>query len=204
MQFAIKCETYVRLNNALRLITADKMHLNNIFVECKNGNLIAVATNGKIAAIELIGQTHEYDAFMHLIVDAALLAQAKAEENLGGSLQIVFTPALAHAAIKSTFGYQYPGNAAVFPNSDIVQKWRGIIDKVETPSPMIINADSIAALGHSSPSGMLVFPEIIDGSKPVVVRDMNDPNWFGMFMPTMFDEGKRIKRPAAIYPEWAR
>lgn len=203
MQFAIKCETFVRLNSVLQQIKPANEHLRSIYIECKSGNLIAVATNGTIAAIELLGQVSAPDAHMHLSVDPLLIAQASQEAPLGGSLHVVFTAMLNHAAVKSTFGYQFAGNGAVFPTNDIVRKWRGIIDKIETPSPMIINAESIANLGYASPSGSLVFPEVIDGSKPVVVRDLHDPNWFGLFLPTFFDEGKRIKRNAATYPEWA-
>lgn len=203
MQFAIKCETYVRLNSVLRKIEPDKEHFRSIYIECKAGNLIAVATNGKILAAELIGQVAAPDSYMHLSVDPLLVAQATQESPLGGSFHVVFTAMLNHAAIKSTFGFQFAGNGAVFPTNDTVKRWRSIVDKIETPSPMIINAESIANLGYASPSGSLVFPETIDGSKPVVVRDLHEPNWFGLFLPTCFDEGKRIKRPGAIYPEWA-
>ena len=206
MQFAIKCETYCRLTNILRRFKPDETRdcFRAIYVERRNGNLIAVATNGEILAAELIERKPGPDEQMYMTIDPALIAQAISEEKLGSSLHVVNTPALQYAAIKSTYGYQYAGNGAVFPKTNVTEKWRSIVDHKETAAPMITNAYAVADLGFASPSGVLVFPEVIDGSKPVIVHDRDDPNWIGMFMPLVFEDGKRVKRPAATYPEWAK
>ena len=57
----------------------------------------------------------------------------------------------------------------------------------------------IETLWRVSPTGELVFPEVIDANKPVIVRDVNDDNWIGVFIPSI--EGKRIVKPATL-PEW--
>jgi hypothetical protein len=58
----------------------------------------------------------------------------------------------------------------------------------------------IEALIKSSPSGGVVFPEFIDSSKPVMIRDSLKPNWAGVFIPDV-SKGSTKHKPAEI-PEW--
>lgn len=57
----------------------------------------------------------------------------------------------------------------------------------------------IETLWQVSPTGELVFPEVINSDKPVIVRDVNNDNWIGAFIPAV--EGKRVLKPATL-PEW--
>lgn len=208
MQFAIKCETYVRLNRIVHRFkeTEERDCLRSIYIERKNGTIIAVATNAMILAAEIIEMQPGPDASFYLTIDPVLLTQCHREGPLGGSLHLIYTPMLNHVAVKTTFGYQYTGNALMTFKSDITRKhWRDIVNTREKKkSAMVIEAQSLADLAAASPSGVLIFADDIDGSRPTVVRDLQVDGWLGMFMPVFHGtDGKRIVRAGAEYPEWA-
>lgn len=208
MQFNMKCETFVRLNEVLRYFKPndDRKDFKSILIECKAGHITATATNGLVLACEFIGPSDGPNASMNLTIDPALLKQCAVEASMSGLLNVIYVEQLKYATIKTTFGYQYPGNGALFFEKYTARdKWRAVINKRVDPHPMIIEADRMAELGRASPTGNLVFPTDIDGSCPVIVTDAHADNWFGMFMPSDHDHnGNRVIRPAATYPEWIK
>lgn len=59
----------------------------------------------------------------------------------------------------------------------------------------------VLKLFESSPSGQITFPAVINSSKPVLLRDVTDSDWLGVFIPTAKDD-KKAK--AAELPEWLK
>lgn len=210
MQFNIRCETYARLTNALQWFGSNetRAYFKSIYVERRAGQLVAVATNGKILAAQLLdNRSTGPDEGMNLTIDPAMIAQARTEANLNGLMNVNYIPELQHATVKTTFGFQFQGNAALhFQGPNLVKDgWRSIPDTTVEPGPMIISSRDVAHLGAASPSGYLVFPAEIDGAKPVLVTDRVDPNWIGFFMPSHFDDnGRQMKFNAAVIPAWAK
>jgi hypothetical protein len=211
MNFTLPCDTYVRLSRvAQNYIERDPPtpdYMKAMYLEIKSGEAFAVCTNIKLAAIEYLGKTNEPDGKMHLTLDPILLKQAQSEIPFNSSLQIVYNEMLAFANVKTTFGYNYPGNALIpAPATNEFDHWRSWApDKPATKAKGVLSmipAD-VMNLGLSSPSGRIVFQEFIDNTKPCVIRDRFDPKWMGLFMPCVVDENNKIIdiEPAKL-PDW--
>lgn len=161
----------------------------------------AITTNRKIMAIEYIGGPV---GSAHIVIDPALIAQCKSEAQFNSVLTVTVDHSMRFATAKTTFGYVYPGNAGYWGAPDIhneLERWRPIIPlgaAKATRGGMFWDARVIGPLGISSPTGNLVFPEFIDTSLPVVIRDAMDDRWCGLFMP----RDSTIQAPPATVPEW--
>ena len=197
--FVIPCDAIARMSHILAGVPADAdTHFRTIRVE----NGMVIASNRKTLVVELIGGNV---GAMNLIVDTALLAQCVTEATFGSTLTVTVNEVLQFAAAKTTLGYSHPSNVALFsPNVSDMSRWREVVEKVRNPAPvakggMVWNAEVIAALGRAAPTGALVFEEVIDLERPVLVRDLRDPNWFGIFQPFLEDE--TLFEPALL-PSW--
>lgn len=209
MNFILKCETYVRLAtvclNFHPLVDNEtKELLNCVRLEYKNGHYYAVSTNKKIASIQYLGVTNEADSEAHIIVNEQLIEQCKSEAQYDSHIEIMCVPEIQASSFKTLMGYAYQGNACIFPDDKIMSEWREWApDKPVTKTKGIQywNADNIAALAASSPSGAVFFPEHIDTDKPVIMRDLNDPNWCGLFMAEPGPNDRQVKDGAEL-PTW--
>lgn len=208
MEFAISCEIFVRLTNVVRNFDENETrhYLKSVYIEHKDGNAVAIATNGKIAAIEFLGKVDFGNGSVNIIADPVLIQQCRTEAAFNSVLAVSFNEVLKFGAAKTTLGYTYPGNVAVLADGSPFPQWRTWApDKPVTKSKgaMFWNAEGIAALASSSPSGRVLFPEFIDATKPVVIRDITDENWFGLFMPNRNVDGEVITySEGAKLPEW--
>jgi hypothetical protein len=210
MEFAISCDIFARLANVVRNFDANETreYLKSVYIEHHLGNAFAVATNSKIAAIEFLGPVAFEQGSVNIVADPILIQQCRTEAAFGSVLSVSFNEVLQFGTAKTTLGYSYPGNAVIIPRHPDFKKWRNWTpDKPVTQSKgaMFWNTETIAALGASSPSGRLLFPEFIDADKPVVVRDITDDNWFGLFMgrERKTDDGETITyTEGAKLPEW--
>lgn len=208
MEFAISCDIFARLTNVVRNFDANETrhYLKSVYIEHVDGNAFAVATNSKIAAIEFLGKCDFGNGSVNVVVDPVLIQQCRTEAAFSSVLTVSFNEVLQFGTAKTTLGYCYPGNAAVVAAGNALPKWREWTpDKPVTKSKgaMFWNAENIAALGASSPSGRVLFPEFIDATKPVVIRDITDPNWFGLFMPNRNVDGEVITyTEGAKLPDW--
>lgn len=189
MEFRIKCETFARLSNVCRYMKAGETreYLSCLYVERAAGNLIAIATNAQIAAIELLeAKSAEPDGSCFIRFDDALIKQCMNESKFNSVLHIVTNDALRWTAVKSMFGYEHPGNVGFYTDQGtstaLWRKW--MPDKMPSVSAgqMQIEAHLLADLGRAAPSGELVFPPYFDTGRPVMVRDQDDPKWYGFFM----------------------
>jgi len=201
-EFIIPCETVVRLASILTdFPDAASDWCNSIRID--NGQ--AVATNRIVMSVENIGGPA---GVVHLIPDAALIAQCRVETPFSSKLHIIVTSELRHAVAKTTLGYVHPGNCAIWSDApNELDDWRSIVTKCAKPadkyaSGMFWDAANVARLAASSPTGRLVFEHIIDasGARPTVIRDVNDPEWFGLFYPS----SKLDKYAPATLPTWVQ
>lgn len=190
MNFEIPAELYVRFSGVVKLMPInvsedERLTLKCVRYERRAGHVYAIASNRKIAAIQYLGLTNEPDGVAHIIVDDALVKQCKSEIPHNSTLQIVCIPELQAGSAKTKFGYAFPGNACVFPAFTQLDKWSTWVPNKPLQASkkgMLWTLDLMEALNAASPSGRIIFPDVIDVSQPIMVRDKDDENWFGLFM----------------------
>ncbi len=205
MNVDISCELYARLSAIPLLLNPvdERKYLKSLFIERVSSKLYAVATNVKIAAIEYLGENEGPDECTAIVIDQALIDQCKREIAFNGRMSIVANPLLNFTSIKTTFGFVCPGNAMVqLPEANNFNNWHTWFpDSIPTKShgAMFWNASLIHALAAASPTGGLRFPQYIDTTQPVVVRDQESEDWAGLFMPV---PGENATVEPASLPEW--
>lgn len=211
MNFSLPVEIYIRLSKTVQIMPEnvteyEKTVLKCIRIENKNGHAYAIACNRKIAAIYYLGTTANADGIAHIIIDPALLKQCNAEKPFASKLEINVIEALQIVTIKTTMGYTQPGNSGLFPKDTPLDDWRNWVpDEMPTVpnGAMFINSEMIASLNEASPSGKIVFPLIIDVDQPIVLRDVGEPNWLGLFMANRANEkGEAYQENPATLPSW--
>lgn len=204
MEIKLPCETYVRLSKIAAIAPDD---FKSIYIERKNGITVAIATNRYIAAIERLPDANE-DGSVLLLFDPVLLTQCEAETQFNGNLEIVVNSMLQFASAKTSFGFSYPGNVSLPDVSPEWERWRNWLPDAPAAASvggMFWGENNIAALSSSAPSGKVVFPQFIDCSKPVIIRDHIDEKWLGLFMPLVHtDEGKTVQCDGATLPGWLK
>ena len=198
MEFQIPCAVVGRLARVIERMTyGGNEWFNSIRIESG----IAIASNRTILAAEIIGGP---GGTVHIVNDPALIAQCRREAAFDSMLSISVNEALRFATCKTTLGYIHTGNCAVWSNAEnLLADWRKHIPTTPVKKPkggMVWVAENINALAASSPSGRLIFEEVIDATRPTIVRDALDSKWFGMFIPDL--EGKDYV-PATI-PDWLK
>lgn len=213
MNFEISCEIYVRLAGITRRMPDnvddnERLLLRCVRLERKDGHNYAIASNRKIAAIYHLGESSEADGVAHLIVNVDLVRQCEMEKPFNSVLSVTVIPELQMASAKTMLGYNYPGNAAIFPAVTPLTDWRSWApDKpvTATVGAMSWKMEHMEALNSASPSGEIAFPEFIDANKPVVLRDIKSPDWVGLFMPNRVDDAGNVYTvdPAEL-PKWFR
>lgn len=204
MEFSIDCGVFVRLANIARL-TQDGQ-LRSVYLECHDGKKVAVASDKKIMAVEFLGESVGPDFSMNAAVDDALINQCNIEKSFNGTVTFNYDTSLNYATATTTLGFQHQKNAAVIlqEKRNYLKDWGMCFPrKLPTVSNggMFAKLDRLAALASSAPSGAVVFPEFIDVNEPVVVNDVHDPNWIGVFL-SKSEKGDEID-PVSI-PSWIR
>lgn len=193
MDIKIPCETYARLASIPEQLDSDdhRKYFNSIFIERHNSQIIAVVTNVRTAAIELIGASNGPDESFAIAINPMLKQQCITESAFSGEIHIISNPMLNYVSAKTGLGYSAPGNLAMpLPENNAFIDWRSWFpDELPSASSgnMYFVGEDILAITNASPSGALIFPENIDVSKPVVVRDEDNADWFGLFMPNKKD-----------------
>lgn len=210
MNFEIPVEMFVRLAGVtmrmpVGLSEEETAPLKCVRLDRINGHVYAIGTNRKVAAIYYLGKDDGINGAVHVVVDPALIKQCEAEKPFNSVLSVTVIPALQMASLKTTFGYNYPGNGAFFPAKTPLDKWRTWApDEIKASNgAMAWELEDMEALNRASPSGQIAFPALIDASMPVVLRDLKFDNWVGLFMPNRVDDaGRSYMVEAATLPEW--
>ncbi len=195
-EFTISCDAFVRLSKVLHNFADD---VDPVFKTIRFDSGQAVATNRSFMAIENIGG---HSGIAHVIVDPALLAQATTEIAFGSKMTIIVNEPLQFTIAKTTLGYT-SGNIGYFPGATDFDRWRSIVEQARVPATtayggMFWDASQVAMLAASSPSGMIVFEELINCARPTLMRDTQDYNWLGVFNPFQVQHSYS---PATI-PNW--
>lgn len=193
----IPCATVVRLAKVISGLGAD---IPLPFHSIRLDNGVAVVTNKRFMAVERIAP---FEGIIHFIPNAALLAQCQLETVFNSTVTLIVNDLLRFAVAKTSLGYGDNTNVGLWPGACDFDRWREIIEAAKAPAKnskrgMFWDVDGIAQLAASSPSGRVVFEANVDPTRPTVIRDVNDHNWFGIFNPNSSDDDYE---PAKL-PKW--
>jgi hypothetical protein len=196
MQFTVPCEVVARLSTVLGRMPDNA---NEWFRSIRYDNGVLVVSNRKIIAAEYVGGP---SGVAHIVAEPALIEQCRTEGNFGSSLEINIIEAMRFTTAKTTLGYAFPGNAGVWSAAaNDFDQWRTLArgeKKLNSAKFMRWYAEEIAMLASSSPSGVVCFPEKIDPTRAIVVRDSVDLKWCGLLQGNAENEGFF---PATL-PDW--
>lgn len=196
--FIIPCETIYRLS---RILITPHENATEWTRTLRIDHGAAIVTNRSVIVIERVIGGNGI-AHLHLTLD--LIEQCRKEAAFKSSLTITVNEALRFATAKTSLGYIAPGNCCMWSTAvNELDRWKEIAEQArpivkKSKGAMFWNGETIAALAGASPSGAIVFPEHIDISLPVVVRDAFDPDWVGLFCST----GQDDQRKPARLPDW--
>jgi hypothetical protein len=185
-------ETLLRLANVVSFfesnVTEDlKSKIKTIRLENKAGRTVAIATNQKIGAVEYIGPTEAPDGVCYLNLSENLLNAAKKVAEQNQSLTITVIPEIAMATAQAGINGEFVADVCLWFDSSPLDKWRTWIVPPAQCSKGIMCWDlfHLELLMKASPTGHVVFPEFIDVSTPILLRDkFKDQEWLGIFIPS--------------------
>lgn len=168
-------------------------------IEISGQHIYLIGSNNTIACVQYIGDTDQSEDSCYINVDDKFTEIVNNEAKIGGSLTFETLPELAMGSVVDTLGEVYT-NLISWPDESDLDNWKNWF-KLSTEQNGFLYCDllDIETLWRVSPTGELVFPEIINADEPVIVRDVNDDNWVGAFIPTLADD--RVLKPATL-PEW--
>lgn len=197
MNFEIPCAVFARLSHIIDMTPADASVW---FRSIRIDNGVAVASNRKVIVCERI--TQGMPGAIHIIADPILVEQCKREAPFDSVLHITVNEMLKYATAATSMGYNYPGNAVIFSDEkNELEPWRTIVPTELPKKPqggMFWNTEIIANIGKSSPSGRLIFQQVIDVTQPMIIRDIDDDQWFAFTYPR--PDGP-MREPASL-PGW--
>lgn len=209
MELSIGCDVFVRLAKIAmsNKLNGQRDYLKSVWLEITDkGDVLAIATNVKVAAIEHLGTIKSEPGKMNVCVDDALIEQCKTETAFDGTITFVNNPVLKFISAKTSLGYVHATNAGVYTDEkNEFESWRDWFpDKLpeKTNGGIFSNLENLALLASSSPTGSVVFQEFVDAKQPVMVQDVHEPSWVGLFMPRP-DAKNRSPEPFAI-PTWVK
>ena len=195
--FRIKFKTLVRLQKVLRHFHATtneetKRELNTVRLENKNGKAFAIVSNHKIGVVEFLGETDQLDSVCHLKV---------MEWPEEGTATITVIPEALIGMMTSDIGFNVTEVCQWFDKC-ILERWPewAAKDAKSSKGFMVFDLYTVKTLFESSPSGNVIFPEFIDTTRPVTLRDRESENWAAFFVPTIDMKEKPLK--AAKVPDW--
>lgn len=208
MFFNIKCSTFARLASICNYFepTIDdelRAQLNTVRLENIDGKTLAIACNNKIMAVELVNSDPSLvNGVAHVVLDSALIQQCQAEAFLDGTLTINTVPEIATGMAQTSSGWQMQGNACYWFDETPLDGWNNLPSSKALKSSkgiMYWNLYHVEALLKSSPTGKIVFPEFIDANSAIILRDIGNDNWRGVYIPK--PQGETISQEAT-FPQW--
>lgn len=169
--------------------------LEAVKIEINSGKCYIIGSNNTIACVEYLNETDQEDDSCYININKVLID----DKNIDGLFTFETIPELAMGSVVDDKGQNYIDFIS-WPDESPLDKWRDWF-KLSTESNgfMYWNLEQIETLWKTSPSGEIVFPKIINATEPVIVRDVNNANWLGVFIPAV--DGKAVIKPATL-PEW--
>lgn len=200
IQFSVPCETLKRMavvHSFFRanVTDAEKKELDAIRLENKNGLSFAVATNRRIAAIELLGSTQQPDGVCHVKLAPDVLTQIEKEAVYGSHAFFNVEHADCSSLLQTSLGSAFQ-NPCVWLDDTPLNNWRNWAEEPsnQPKGPFMMDLSDIDLLFKSSPTGEIVLPTVINVESSIVVRDRENPAWVGLF------NGEQKNPPSPITP----
>jgi len=164
-----------------------------------------VGTTRQLIAVE---KYEKFEGIFHISLPEPLIQQCRTEAQWSSFVEIVPNEMMQFTTAKTTMGFVPDGNIGVFGDFEDFDRWREIIapcadSLTESAGGMAWDGDVVEQLIKASPSGQVIFEENINSrtGRPVLIRDMNSPDWAGFFRPSI--KGRESTPPAKL-PEWLR
>lgn len=197
--FIVPADTLARLATIIQNPPAD---LEPVFKTIRLDNGQVVVSDRTICAVECVGTI---PGIAHIVPDPAFIAQCKMEAQFSSNVTIVVNELLNYTVAKTSLGY-VTGNIGFFPNGATdYDRWREVVMEAKEIPPkgrggMFWDAELIAKLAASSPSGRVIFAENVDAYRNTLIRDVTDGYWIGVFSPKQ-GPGYDAVNPATM-PTW--
>lgn len=168
-------------------------------LELSTGKIILIGCNQYVACAELIAESNLPDEVCYIKVTEELTDYIRQEVEIGGYFEIETIPELAIASIKDSKNSTY-NNVMIWSKNKTYDNWRKWFSTSdESKGFMYCTLYQVQTLFETSPTGEVVFPEILNNNEPVIIRDVNSDKWVGTFIPTY--DGRKVLKPAKL-PEW--
>lgn len=175
--------------------------LSTIRLEVKNNRQYIIGYNKYIACVQYLGECADSDEVLYLDFNEKTLENLQFELNIGSDYIIETNPELALATVTTSLGSKYE-KFVYWLDEDETDDWFSwFTESDENIGFMYWDLYQIQTMFECSPSGEIIFPEHINATKPVIVADANNNEWFGVFIPRS-DSDKPLK-PATL-PEWIK
>lgn len=175
--------------------------LSTIRLEIKNNRQYIIGYNKYIACVQYLGECADSDEVLYLDFNEKTLENLRFELNIGSDYIIETNPELALATVTTSLGSKYE-KFVYWLDEDETDDWFSwFSESDENVGFMYWDLYQIQIMFECSPSGEIIFPEHINANKPVIVADVNNNEWFGVFIPRS-DSDKPLK-PATL-PEWIK
>lgn len=175
--------------------------LSTIRLEVKNNRQYIIGYNKYIACVQYLGECADSDEVLYLDFNEKTLENLQFELNIGSDYIIETNPELALATVTTSLGSKYE-KFVYWLDEDETDDWFSwFSESDENVGFMYWDLYQIQTMFECSPSGEIIFPEHINATKPVIVADANNNEWFGVFIPRS-DSDKPLK-PATL-PEWIK
>lgn len=191
-KFILKMPVLARLS---RVCDAGKI----IRLEYLHNYLYGISTDETIACVEFLGESAHSDEKCELILTEELQTLINKYGDSDNEVVVETIPEVATGSLKCAGHVET--SCFYWGESTFLDNWKHWLVPPASCSKgfMFWNVYQVQRLFEASPTGELVFPEFFDSSKPVLIRDINDSNWVGVFIPQA-DTKQIIK--GANRPEW--
>lgn len=167
-------------------------------LEITNKHIYLIGSNQYVACVENLGETDQSEDSCYIKVNSQLLKAVEAEANVCGFFEFETLPELAMGSTTTSNGTY--NDFIVWPDESPLDKWRDwFVTSDESNGFMYCDLRQVVTLWETSPTGEIVFPEVINAIEPVIVRDVNNADWLGVFIPA--PDNRKALKPATL-PEW--
>lgn len=168
-------------------------------VQIKDRKAFMIASNEIIACVKYLKGSFGTDEIIYIKVDENFRERMKFDSKFSTSVILETVPEFGLATLKTDKDIS---ESLIYLDETFYDEWRSwFVESSENKGFMFWDTYQIIKLFECSPSGQITFPAVINSSKPVLLRDITDSEWVGVFIPTAKDDKK--SKPAEL-PEWLK
>ena len=170
-----------------------------IRIEVENHKGFMIASNEIIACVKYLGDSFDENEVVYIKIDPEFRERMEFNTRFSTPVTLETVPAFGLATLKADKDIS---EYLIYLDENFYDDWRSwFTESSENKGFMFWDTYQVIKLFESSPSGQIVFPEFINSSKPVLLRDVTDSTWMGAFVPAAKDD-RKIK--SATLPEWLK